>query len=92
MVIKKYDYWQSFLNLKNVTSFISVHDLTYIDDRVSWADPEYWDRYRISEWYMCPENSYVRQFKVKIEDYAADHTALNSVRMKCFDNNNAEIR
>ena len=40
---------------------------------------------------MCPENSYARQFKVRIEDDgSADDTALNSVRMKCFDINNEE--
>ena len=77
-----------------------MHDLTYITDRTDWnrkigrigATLE-WKHYSATGWYMCPDNSYARQFKVRIEDdgwFNWDETALNSVRMKCFDDDNEE--
>ena len=93
MIIENKKYQLSSITSKKLSSLILVHDLTYITDRSDWNRKiANWKYYQVSGWYMCPENSYARQFKVRIEDDgSADDTALNSVRMKCFDNNNDEI-
>ena len=42
---------------------------------------------------MCNKNTYVRQFQVRIEEETwPDDTALNSIKMRCFDNNNEPVK
>ena len=39
-----------------------------------------------SEWNMCPEASYAAQFNIRYEEEVwPDTTALNSIKIKCFD-------
>ena len=44
------------------------------------------------DWIMCPRNTYIGQFDVKIEEFnkidstTNDDTALNDVKMRCFHN------
>ena len=51
--------------------------------------------FKYSLWKMCPENSYIRQFRVKIAEsvvWISDNSALNRIEMKCYDNENKITR
>ena len=49
--------------------------------------------FKESPWKMCPENSYIRQFRVKIDGpRSLDDSALNRIEMNCYDNENRAKR
>ena len=69
-----------------------MHNLELITDQESYTQ-QFSNYYNRSQWYMCNKNTYVRQFQVRIEEETwPDDTALNSIKMRCFDNNNEPVK
>ena len=63
------------------------------DPNAYHKDKDKEELFKESPWKMCPENSYIRQFRVKIDGPSFfDDSALNRIEMNCYDNDNRKNR
>ena len=75
--------------------FLLVHEMRRLTNPDAFYEDKDKKLFKYSLWKMCPENSYIRQFRVKIAEsvvWISDNSALNRIEMKCYDNENKVTR